>query len=148
MKNRKFGFGPIGLAVLAAAMGLASAAAAAEDSARSGDAMRGQVQFVRKCATCHPVDPGGRSNLGPNLHGVIGRVVGSYAGFRYGPPYLAAAARGEVWTPERVFDYLVDPTGMYAGGRMVFRIKDSGIRADLAAYLASFSSADRPGAPR
>jgi cytochrome c len=121
-----------------------SLAAETEASPILGDSAKGREQFVRKCATCHPVDLGGRSNLGPNLHGVFGRVVGSYEGFRYGAPYLAAAQAGEVWTPERAFEYLLDPTAMFKGGRMILRVRDETIRADLTAYLLSISPEYRP----
>ncbi len=127
------------LSAFALCVPFASLAAETEASPILGNSANGHEQFVRKCASCHTVDPGGRSYLGPNLHGVFGRVVGSYEGFRYGPPYLAAARAGEVWTPERTFAYLLDPTAMFKGGRMILRIRDETIRADLTAYLLSIS---------
>lgn len=131
------------LSALALCAVFAAPAAAADVSPPPGDVAQGREQFVRKCATCHPVDPGGRSNLGPNLYGVLGRVVGSYEGFHYGSPYLAAARAGEVWTPERAYAYLLDPTAMFKGGRMILRIKNETIRADLVAYLQSISPESR-----
>jgi len=127
-----------GLALLAAAPGLAA-----------GDAAAGEKDFA-KCKACHSiVDPSGNAivkggKVGPDLWGVVGRTMGSAEGFAYGDSMKAAGAAGNVWTEDMIAEYVVDPTAFLqkllndpaAKGKMAFKLKDGG--ADVAAYLATF----------
>jgi cytochrome c len=130
----------------ALALGLATPALA-EDH---GDAEKGAREFG-KCKACHSIingteviARGGRT--GPNLYGVVGRVVGSEADFRYGAGLIEANATGFVWTEAALAAYLSDPTGWVkeitgdaaAKSKMTFKLKDG---ADVAAYLASLGPA-------
>jgi cytochrome c len=94
------------LAVLATAAGPAFAA---------GDAAKGETSF-KQCQTCHSVVneagevlAGKGSKTGPNLYGVVGRVVGSYPDFKYGESIVAAGATGLVWDEAGFVDYVQDP---------------------------------------
>jgi cytochrome c len=124
----------LAFAVLLACVALASAAAAA------GDPEAGAKAFV-VCSACHAVSPDGAALIGPNLHGVVGRQVGSVPGFDYSPELKAV---GGAWTPERIDRFLADPNGFAPGTRMgLVGIADPAERANLVAYLGSLAA----GAP-
>mgnify|MGYP003120415780 FL=1 len=73
------------------------------------------------CQSCHTVAEGARDLVGPNLHGVFGRTVGSADGFQYSNALQEADF---TWTPERLEEWLTDPRGYLPGNRMSF----SGVR--------------------
>jgi len=118
-----------------------------------GDVAAGEKEF-NKCKSCHMLQTadgefivrGGK--VGPNLYGVIGRVAGS-EDFRYGDGLVDANAAGFVWTEEALAAYVVDPKawleeqGFAAKSKMTFKLRKGG--EDVAAYLATFSSADASG---
>ena len=104
-----------------------------------GDATEGEKLFNR-CRACHMIASdsetivrGGR--VGPNLHGVIGREMGSVEDFRYSDGFVAM---DEVWTEARVAEYVKDPSAFIGSrSKMTFRLRNGG--EDVAAYLATFS---------
>ncbi len=107
-----------------------------------GDAAKGEKEF-NKCKACHMIASdsetivkGGRT--GPNLYGVIGRVMGSVEDFAYSDGLKAKAEAGEVWTEEALAEYTADPNE-FLGSRsnMTFKLRKGG--EDVAAYLATFS---------
>lgn len=116
---------------LLAALLLMAAPAWAEE----GDAPRGEAVFQR-CYSCHAVDPAEGSLQGPNLHGIVGRAAGAAEGFEYSEALKAAAARGLVWTPEAINQFVADPRAMLPGTAMGFvGLRSAQDRADLLAYL-------------
>jgi len=42
-------------------------------------------QVFAQCRSCHTVEAGAPNRVGPNLHGVFGRRIGSLEGFTYSP---------------------------------------------------------------
>ena len=105
----------------------------------AGDAAKGEKTF-NQCKACHMIASddetivrGGR--VGPNLHGVIGREMGSVEDFRYSD---GLAAMEEVWTEENLAAYVKDPTE-YIGSRSKMTYKMRSGAEDVAAYLATFS---------
>ncbi len=113
----------------------APAEAATGFAAFTGDAARGRRVFAQ-CQTCHAVQPG-RNNVGPSLHGIIGRTAGSVEGFRYSP---ANQNSNVVWTEETMFEYLENPTRFIPGTIMAFPgLRNPQDRADVIAYLAEQS---------
>jgi cytochrome c len=52
---------------------------------------------------------------GPNLHGVLGRRVGTAEGFDYSPVLQEAGRAGEAWDAARLERFLADPEEMYPG---------------------------------
>ncbi len=132
--------------VLAVAMlGMASLAMAQETSL--GDPALGAKVF-KKCKACHKIGNGARNGVGPALTGVIGRTAGTAAGYKYGKSMIAAGADGMVWTQELVSQYLENPTNYlrdYLGdpkakAKMRVKVKKESDRANVAAYLATFST--------
>jgi len=121
-------------AALAAAVPLAAPALA------EGDAAAGKAAF-RKCAACHTVDQANR--VGPNLAGIVGRLVASVEGFRYSAAMKAFGEGGKVWDEALLAEYLVAPRTVVKGTTMAF----AGIRkeqeiADLIAYLKDPAGAE------
>jgi cytochrome c len=100
--------------------------------AQSADPAAGQAAFAR-CKICHTVEAGGRSTVGPNLHGVFGRKAGASDKFAYSE---AMKNSGIVWDDDNLAKYLRSPREFIPGNKMAFPgIKDDGLIADLVAYL-------------
>lgn len=117
----------IALAFIASLGGVSEAAA----QANSGPAAEGQVLFQRQCASCHAVQNGKQSVMGPNLAGVLGRQAGS-GSFTYSP---ALKGTGVVWTRENLDRYLSGPAKMVPGTRMMATVADAGRRQAIIDYL-------------
>ncbi|NOX40036.1 MAG: c-type cytochrome [Alphaproteobacteria bacterium] len=126
-------------------LGLASVAMAQETSL--GNPAIGSKVF-KKCKACHKIGNGAKNGVGPALTGVIGRLAGSAPGYKYGASMKAAGADGMVWTQELVSQYLENPTNYlrdYLGdpkakAKMKVKVKKEFDRANVAAYLATFST--------
>lgn len=114
----------------------------------AGDPAVGENTF-KKCKACHAVvgpdgtefQKGGKT--GPNLYGVVGRPVGSVAGYNYGEAIVAVGASGAVWDEASLAAYLINPavwlqekTGDAAAkSKMSYKLAAGG--EDVVAYLAS-----------
>jgi cytochrome c2 len=107
----------------------------------------------KKCSACHKVGDGARNGAGPVLTDVIGRIAGTYEGFKFGKSIVQAGAAGLVWDQALVADYVADPKKFlraYLGdkkakAKMRFKLKKEQDRLDVAAYLASFVVAETQG---
>lgn len=103
------------------------------------DAENGQDVY-RQCRACHQIGPGAKNVVGPQLNGIVGRKAGTVEGFNYSPVNKAAGEKGLVWTEAELSAYLADPRKYMPGNRMAFvGLKDEQDRADLIAYLKTFS---------
>lgn len=96
-----------------------------------GDVVRGAALYQARCAACHAVDS---NQTGPAHRGVMGRRVGSLAGYKYSEELARSRLR---WTPQTLNAWLQDPEDLVAGQRMGFQVDDAQERADLIAYLAT-----------
>ena len=84
--------------------------------------------------------------IGPNLYGVIGRLVASYPEFKYGAGIMAVNAKGVIWDEAMLAAYVVDPGKWLkeqagpdtAASKMTFKLATGG--EDVAAYLATFKT--------
>lgn len=101
----------------------------------------GRAAFKR-CANCHQVGPGARSNFGPQLNGIVGRRAGSAPDFAYSPAMKRA---GFVWDERRLAAFIDDPDAVVPGNRMRFWgvMSERQIRA-LVAYLRSLPAQPAP----
>ena len=106
--------------------------------AETGDAARGETVF-KKCMACHMVGMDAKNRVGPVLNDVFGPAA-SVEGFRYSKSLQNAADEGLEWTNETLTAFLENPKKNMPGTRMSFRgLSDAQDRADVIAYLASFS---------
>ncbi|MSU88461.1 c-type cytochrome [Rhodobacteraceae bacterium 2CG4] len=123
--------------LLATAFGAATPGLADIDAALSNaDIAKGERVFM-KCKACHTVEQGGSRKTGPNLYGVVGGPVAASDGFKYSG---ALRDHGGEWTPARLDAFLAAPRAAVKGTRMGFAgLKDQADRADLIAYLNTFS---------
>lgn len=96
-----------------------------------GDPSSGKVVFSQ-CMTCHSKEPG-VNNVGPSLHGIIGRHSGMVPGFSYSD---ANKGSGKVWSEQELYVYLEDPQKEVPGTYMTYTgVKDPQKRADVIAFL-------------
>jgi cytochrome c len=119
----------VGGAVLAVLSGSAFAA---------GDAEKGK-QVFKKCGMCHQIGPDAKSLVGPPLTSVVGRKAASVPDFTYSPGLKKLADSGLTWTDANLDKYLTDPKAMVPGSPMALALPDTADRADVIAYLKTFS---------
>lgn len=123
------------LLLVATAAALVGAAAPAS----AQDAVAGQRVF-NQCRACHTIDEGGRNQVGPNLHGVVGRKAAEQEGFRYSANMKELAEGGLTWTEENLRKYLANPKSLVPRGTMAFvGIRNQKQLDDLIAYLKANS---------
>ena len=124
---------------------LASAAGAEE----IGDAERGAKVF-HQCTSCHQIGYGAEHRVGPHLNGVFGRAAATFSDeYKYSKGLRREGENGLVWDFRTLDAYIENPKALVSGTRMNFRgIKNPEMRADLLAYMRSFSAspADIPEA--
>ena len=97
-------------------------------SAQDGTAGK---QVYAQCSVCHSTD--GDNGVGPSLQGIIGRKVGTFAGFRYS---RAMKGANITWDDTSLDAYLADPQKLVPGNVMPFSgLADATQRADVIAYL-------------
>ena len=95
------------------------------------------VAAFEPCKACHALSRDAGQKPGPQLVGVIGRPVAGDPDFDYSPPLRAARHKGEVWTKERLDQFLSDPEALYAGTWMGSPpIRDAKQRADILCVLS------------
>ncbi len=113
---------------VAAALGLALLGGVAH---ADGDAARGEVKY-QECAACHKLEPG-INNVGPSLHGIVGRKAAEVSDFRYSP---AMKRSGITWTADMLDKFMIDPQAMVPANRMPYAgLANAADRADLITYL-------------
>lgn len=99
---------------------------------------RGQMLFQTKCSICHNSDAAAGHAVGPNLHGVVARKIGSAEGFAY-----SAAMSGSTgnWSAERLDAFLTSPATDLPGTAMPFSgLKKAEDRQALILFLQSLST--------
>jgi len=86
-----------------------------------------------QCRSCHVIDAGAPHRVGPNLHGVFGREIGTAEGFNYSQ---AVRDADFVWDAAQLDHWLQNPQTFLPGNRMAFAgVRDETQRRDLIAYL-------------
>ncbi|WP_296477110.1 c-type cytochrome [Roseinatronobacter sp.] len=89
-----------------------------------------------QCRACHALEAG-RNGVGPYLHGVVNREISSVDGFNYSGALTQA---GDVWTPEVLSEFLLNPSALTPGTSMNYRgMPSAQDRANLIAYIESES---------
>lgn len=99
----------------------------------AADPAAGEKVFA-KCVSCHTIEQGGATGIGPNLYGVIGAPIGGHApGFAYSS---ALASHGGTWTYENLDAWLASPNGFASGTKMSFAgLSKPEDRANVIAYM-------------
>lgn len=99
----------------------------------AADPAAGEGEF-RPCQACHALADG-ENRTGPSLYGVVDRPVDAVAGFDYSGALEQVA---EVWNPDSLNLFILNPQGYAPGTKMNFKgIDDVQDRANLIAYLAT-----------
>lgn len=106
------------------------AALAAPYNEASWDAGR---RVFAQCRSCHVIQAGAPHRVGPNLHAVFGREVGTAEGFTYSQ---AVQDADFIWDADHLDHWLQNPQTFLPGNRMAFAgVRDETQRRDLIAYL-------------
>lgn len=101
----------------------------------NADLSRGQRSLGAKCKSCHTWDEGGANGTGPNLYGVVGRDIGSAAGFGYSKSFQDYPGN---WTYEELNGFIKNPKQHISGTVMAYNgVSNDNERAAIIAYLAS-----------
>jgi cytochrome c len=108
------------------------------------DPVKGEATF-KKCMSCHTINAGGATGLGPNLHAVVGKGVAG-GSFAYSD---ALKGKGGKWDWATMNDWLKNPAAFAPGTKMTFAgISGGEERANLMAYMnAQGSNLPLPTAP-
>jgi cytochrome c len=98
----------------------------------AADVENGRRVF-NQCRSCHTVAAGAPNLVGPNLHGVFQRAVGTKPDYTYSE---AARGAGWRWTPAQLDGWLQDPRNFLPGTKMAFAgVKEPADRRDVIGYL-------------
>ena len=90
-------------------------------------------RVFKLCSSCHTVAEGAPNLVGPNLHGIFGKQVGSIDGFSYSPAIQEADF---IWTPEKLDEWLESPRTFLPNNRMTFQgVRKPADRQAVIAYL-------------
>jgi len=112
----------------------------------TADPAKGE-QVFKKCASCHTINAGGATGIGPNLNGVVGKPLGAHAaGFAYSD---ALKTHGGNWDWTNLNEWLHNPKKFAPGTKMTFAgLSGAEDRANLIAYLnTQGSNLPLPAAP-
>lgn len=138
-RPEKMGYTVEGVEEEASAEGGAAAEQPAAFYLAKADPAKGADVF-KKCGACHTDQKGGPNGIGPQLWGVVGRPVGTEAGFSYSD---AVKAHTGPWTFDELFAWLKSPKAYAPGTKMTFAgLSKPEDRADVIAYLNTES--DKP----
>ena len=114
---------------------LIAAAPAIAQAQSAGDAEAGRRVF-NQCRACHTIESGGRSGVGPNLFGIVGRRAASIEGFRYSANMRELGAGGHTWTVDHLRAYITNPKAVVPQGIMSFPgLRNETQLNDLLAFL-------------
>jgi len=98
----------------------------------TADYARGKRTF-KLCQSCHLTAEGAGNLVGPNLHGLFGREIGTLEGFVYSDALMEADF---IWEPGHLDEWLTNPRAFLPGNRMSFAgVRKPEDRLALIAYL-------------
>ncbi|MCY1356178.1 hypothetical protein D9M69_426210 [compost metagenome] len=116
------------------ALAATQTAVAATATCPAAEAEQGQTVFARDCSMCHSASKEGPGMMGPNLHGVVGRMSGSLAGFSYSE---AMKTRGAAWSRDSLDAFIAQPQSAVPGTYMPFAgLADAAERRAVTCWLS------------
>jgi cytochrome c len=127
----------IGFAWFAACVLLTTAAASPAGvtlrAPDTGDPVRGQELFEKRCGGCHSLDA---DKEGPRLRNVYGRKAGSISTFQYSD----ALKRAQItWDESSLEKWLTDTESVVPGNDMDFHVPKADERTDIIEFLRASS---------
>ncbi|MDR6773522.1 c-type cytochrome [Azospirillum sp. BE72] len=99
---------------------------------RKSAAAEGETLFRQQCGACHTVKKDDGPRAGPPLFGVIGRKVGSAAGFEYSDALRGA---GFAWDAGHLERWLANSNEFLPGSYMNYRQEDGSVRKSIVNFL-------------
>lgn len=97
-----------------------------------GDYANGR-RVAAQCRSCHTFTADGGNRVGPNLHGLFGRPVGTAPDFNYSD---AVKNAGFAWDDDHLDHWLTNPRTFLPGNRMSFPgVPNEKDRHDLITFL-------------
>lgn len=115
--------------ICSAAMALLASAASAQDATR-GKALADQ------CLACHTFSADEEAGPGPTLVGISGAKAATRPGFDYSDAFLAANAKGVIWTDAALSRFLANPQAEVPRNKMAFDgVPNEAERNDIIAFL-------------
>ena len=104
----------------------------------NAEALARGARLASNCAACHRLGgPGRPDDIGPTLAGVFGRPAGSVEDFAFYSE--AMIGFGQVWTPELMEAFLLDPSGVVPGTNMALGPMTPEEATEIVTYLGSLS---------
>jgi cytochrome c len=108
----------------------------------NADVKVGESEVQHVCAACHTYNEGGKTLVGPNLYGVVGRKQATEPGFDYS---AGLKAHTGTWTYAELNKWLWKPAAYAQGTRMAFvGIPSDKQRADVIAFLRTLAKTPEP----
>lgn len=105
---------------------------------RPSGPQRGREMFMAGCANCHSLD--GEIGVGPPLNGVLGRRIGSVAGFGYSP---ALSDQSGSWSANLLMSYAIEPSHRFPGTTMPPATVSWSEMPNIVAFLRTTRARDR-----
>ncbi|MEL7542509.1 MAG: cytochrome c family protein [Pseudomonadota bacterium] len=97
--------------------------------------VEGGEKLFKRCVACHTNSAGAPHRVGPNLHAVADRDIGSAAGFSYSK---ALSEKDGTWDVSALDGFLLNPKKWAPGTKMAYAgLKKPNQRADMIKYLQS-----------
>lgn len=107
----------------------------------SADIAAGEKVFA-KCGSCHSINSGGASGIGPNLYGIMGKPHAAVPGFAYSD---ALKEKSGPWTFDEMNAWLTSPKAYAPGTKMSFAgLGKPEDRANLMAWMNTQSGSPLP----
>lgn len=89
------------------------------------------------------IGEGAKARTGPPLNNIVGVELGEFEGFKYSKGMDALSEADTVWTIENLNALLIKPRDFIEKTKMSFAgLKDEEDRANLIAYLATFTTVE------
>ncbi|MFN3475602.1 MAG: c-type cytochrome [Blastomonas sp.] len=105
------------------------------------DIAAGEKVFA-KCGSCHSINSGGASGIGPNLYGIMGKPHAAVPGFAYSD---ALKEKSGPWTFDEMNAWLTSPKAYAPGTKMSFAgLGKPEDRANLMAWMNTQSGSPLP----